>query len=290
MTVMIDPDALQHARHHAQTMPLDEIDMSATDLYRNGVELPYFARLRRDAPVHWQPSGQFGAFWSVTKFNDIMAVDTNHEAFSSDWRRGGISVIELPPRAQLPSFIAMDPPRHDDERKVVTPIVAPGNLAKLSHTIRERAVDILDHLPRGEVFDWVDRVSIELTTRMLATLFDFPFEDRRLLTHWSNVSTCTPPRDQARVLGRARWRTAQLPRVLHSAVERAGQRAAGQRPDLDARAFAGDPEHDARGIPGQPDPADRGRQRHDPQFHHRRADVPDDEPRSDSPSCGPTVR
>jgi cytochrome P450 len=86
-------------------------------------------------------------------------------------------------------FIAMDPPKHDAQRKVVSPIVAPDNLAKLQVVIRERVGKILDGLPRNETFDWVDRVSIELTTQMLATLFDFPWEDRRKLTRWSDVAT-----------------------------------------------------------------------------------------------------
>jgi cytochrome P450 len=88
-----------------------------------------------------------------------------------------------------PSFISMDQPKHDEQRKVVSPIVAPTNLQKLSGAIRERTRRVLDELPRGEPFDWVDRVSVELTTQMLATLFDFPFEDRRKLTYWSNVAT-----------------------------------------------------------------------------------------------------
>ncbi len=55
--------------------------------------------------------------------------------------------------------------------------------------IRERVCRILDDLPRNEVFDWVDMVSIEVTTQMLATLFDFPFEERRKLTFWSDIAT-----------------------------------------------------------------------------------------------------
>jgi cytochrome P450 len=86
-------------------------------------------------------------------------------------------------------FIAMDPPKHDEQRKAVSPIVAPGNLANMIVLIRERTCKVLDSLPRNETFDWVDKVSIELTTLMLATLFDFPLEDRRLLTWWSDVST-----------------------------------------------------------------------------------------------------
>jgi cytochrome P450 len=90
---------------------------------------------------------------------------------------------------RLAMFIAMDPPKHDVQRQVVAPIVAPGNLANMAGTIRERAIKILDNLPRNETFDWVEHVSIELTTQMLATLFDYPFERRRDLTHWSNIAT-----------------------------------------------------------------------------------------------------
>ncbi len=86
-------------------------------------------------------------------------------------------------------FIAMDPPKHDEQRKVVSPVVGPENLAKLETTIRERAGKIFDALPRNEVFNWVDRVSIELTTQMLATLFDFPWGERRNLTRWSDMVT-----------------------------------------------------------------------------------------------------
>jgi cytochrome P450 len=66
--------------------------------------------------------------------------------------------------------------------------VAPSNLANLEALIRERTADVLDGLPHDETFDWVERVAIELTNMMLATLFDFPFEDRAKLTWWSDVA------------------------------------------------------------------------------------------------------
>jgi cytochrome P450 len=50
-------------------------------------------------------------------------------------------------------------------------------------------VSVLDSLPRDEGFDWVERVSIELSVQMLAILLDLPQEDRRLLAHWSDVAT-----------------------------------------------------------------------------------------------------
>ena len=170
------------------TMPIDRIDVSQPHLYQSDTWEPLFARLRQDDPVHWTEDGMYGSFWSVTRYKDIMAVDTNHHVFSSDATMGGIAIRDVPMDFRRPSFISMDPPKHDAQRKVVSPIVAPMNLAKLAGTIRERACRILDSLPRGEIFDWVDLVSVELTTQMLATLFDFPFEERRKLTYWSNVA------------------------------------------------------------------------------------------------------
>jgi cytochrome P450 len=172
-------------------MPLDQINPADPELFRTNDFWDYFARLRRDDPVHYctNPDPEIGPYWSITKYNDIMAVDTNHQVFSSE---GGITLRNQDEDFQLPMFIAMDPPKHDHQRKVVSPIVAPDNLAKLESVIRERAGKLLDSVPRGEVFDWVDAISIELTTQMLATLFDFPWEDRRKLTRWSDVATAMP--------------------------------------------------------------------------------------------------
>jgi cytochrome P450 len=187
------PDGAQPiAMQSADTIPLDAIDVSNIDLWRTDSHWPYFARLRRDDPIHYCRDSAFGPYWSITRYNDIMAVDTNHAVFSSEASLGGIGILDQRTDLRLPMFIAMDPPKHDAQRKVVSPIVSPANLANMEGLIRSRAAKILDELPIGETFDWVDRVSIELTTQMLATLFDFPFEDRRLLTHWSDVATTLP--------------------------------------------------------------------------------------------------
>jgi cytochrome P450 len=171
------------------SIPLADIDVARPALFKADAIWPYFERLRREAPVHYCAHHEFGPYWSVTKYKDIMAVDTNHQVFSSE---GGITIRDADEDFRLPMFIAMDPPKHDAQRKVVSPIVSPTNLDKLESTIRERAGKILDALPIGETFNWVDRVSIELTTQMLATLFDFPWDDRRKLTRWSDVATSPP--------------------------------------------------------------------------------------------------
>jgi cytochrome P450 len=171
------------------SIPLDEINVSRPSLFRDGAALPYFARLRREAPVHLCRESAVGPFWSVTTFDLIMAVETNHRDFSSDAFAGGIGLVDPPGELVAPSFITMDPPKHDAQRKVVQPIVGPHNLAAMAHVIRGRTQRVLDALPRGETFDWVQRVSVELTTQMLAALFDFPFEHRHKLTRWSDVAT-----------------------------------------------------------------------------------------------------
>ncbi|MCP5432184.1 MAG: cytochrome P450 [Alphaproteobacteria bacterium] len=171
------------------SLPVEEIDVANPELFRRDAHWPYFARLRREDPVHYCPASPQGPYWSVTTYKDIMAVDTNHQVFSSDARLGGITIVDQLEDFPLPMFIAMDPPKHDVQRKTVSPIVAPDNLERMAGLIRERTATVLDGLPRGETFDWVDRVSIELTTLMLATLFDFPLADRRKLTRWSDVAT-----------------------------------------------------------------------------------------------------
>jgi cytochrome P450 len=184
------------ARDEAFSMPLDQIDVSKPRLFQEDTVGHYFERLRRDDPIHFTENVFYGRFWSVTKYKDIMAVDTNHGTYSSDWTHGGIALWNAPNVEQrLQMFIAMDPPKHDEQRRAVSPIVAPMNLASMESTIRARTAKVLDELPRNEEFNWVQRVSIELTTQMLATLFDFPFEDRKLLTWWSDVSTSVPEVD-----------------------------------------------------------------------------------------------
>ena len=172
----------------AYSLPLDKIDVSDPKLYQNSAWHPYFARLRAEDPVHWCPQSLYGPYWAVSKYKEIMQVEVNHDIYSS--QAGGIQVEDQPTDLQRPSFIRMDPPRHDEQRKVVGPIVAPQNLANMEQTIRERTQRVLDGLPRGETFDWVERVSIELTTMMLATLFDFPWDERGKLTYWSDVAIC----------------------------------------------------------------------------------------------------
>ncbi len=177
-----------------QSIPLDKLDVSDPKIFQNDCWHPYFARLREESPVHYLEDSVNGAFWSVASHELIKEVDTNHEVFSSEAK--GIAIVDpyVAEEGQMQgkNFIAMDEPEHMQQRKAVAPTVQPRNLAELEPVIRERAIDILENLPVGETFNWVQEVSIELTARMLATLFDFPYEDRRKLVHWSDLATNVP--------------------------------------------------------------------------------------------------
>ena len=168
------------------SLSLETLDVSKAEIFQNDQHGEYFKRLRKEAPVHYCPESQFGPYWSITKFKDIIAIDSDHKRFSSD---RDIVIGDAPEELVTPMFIAMDQPKHDIQRRTVQPAVAPSQLADIEILIRQRVCNILDELPINEEFNWVELVSKELTTQMLATLFDFPFEDRHLLPYWSDVAT-----------------------------------------------------------------------------------------------------
>ncbi|MEM9621031.1 MAG: cytochrome P450 [Pseudomonadota bacterium] len=189
------------------TLPIEAIDVSDARLFEQARWPAYFERLRREAPVHYNADSAFGPFWSITRFDDIVQIDKHHELFSSE---PSILLSDQPEDFRFVNFIQADPPVHDEQRMVVQPVVAPRNLAKLEPIIRQRAGAILDALPVGETFNWVDRVSIELTTQMLATLFDFPFADRRKLTYWSDTAIATPEMTGSNVINEEQRREVML--------------------------------------------------------------------------------
>jgi len=194
LTISPDQDSAELSRFVAG-IPLAEIDVSRPSLFQSDKIGTFFERLRREDPVHYCAESAYGPYWSITRYDDIMAVDTNHKVYSSEAKLGGIAIQDMhgeQASLELEMFIAMDQPKHDEQRKAVTPAVAPSNLLLLEPVIRERAGEILDSLPVGEEIDWVKSVSVELTTMTLATLFDFPWEERARLTRWSDVTTAIP--------------------------------------------------------------------------------------------------
>lgn len=227
----MESQTVEAIREEVRATPLDRIDVSKGYLFQLDIVEHYFARLRRESPVHLCHSKRYGPYWSVTTYRHIVEVEQHHEVFSSEMSLGGIALAERPPQEMFPSFIAMDPPRHTAQRKTVSPMLTPQHLATMESTIRGHAAEILDGLPVGEAFDWVQRVSIELTTRMLAMLFDFPFEERSRLTWWSDMATGDPDGNGA--VTSWEMRLAELQQCRERFIELWNERVnAPPRPDL----------------------------------------------------------
>lgn len=169
-------------------------DVSRSDIYVEDRWQPIFAEMRAKAPVNKVTGTPYGDYWNVTTVKTIQHVESLPELFSSSWQHGGITIGDPPAdmtpemleERRLPMFIAMDRPEHTGQRRTVAPAFTPGEIDKMAAEVRMRTAATLDSLPWGEEFDWVDKVSIELTTGMLAILFGFPWQDRRLLTFWSD--------------------------------------------------------------------------------------------------------
>ena len=159
-------------------------DVSRSEIYAEDTWQPVFAEMRAAGQLHWIPESPFGPYWAVVGHKAIQHIEALPETFSSSWEHGGITILERPDDAQLaemgaqrrelPMFIAMDRPQHTGQRRTVAPKFTPTAITEMEAEIRQRTGEVLDRLPRGEVFDWVDTVSIELTTGMLAILFGFP--------------------------------------------------------------------------------------------------------------------
>jgi cytochrome P450 len=204
MNIALKVDTAEAASADAYALPLDKINPAKVERFQDDTLWPVFERLRAEDPVNFTPESEFGPYWSISRWEDIMAIDTDHEAFTST---EGIGLGRVADEAEMEkvmggrsremqreaslrgegAFIGLDEPHHGPKRKAVSPTLAPANIAKMSPVVRERAGQILDSLPIGVEFDWVDKVSMELTAMTLATLFDFPFEERRRLTWWSDM-------------------------------------------------------------------------------------------------------
>lgn len=167
---------------------VDPFDVSRPELYAEDRWQEPFRQLRETSPVHYVPESGFGAYWSVSTYKPIVEVESLPDIYSS--QAGGITLADFIENStsdvRMPMFIAMDRPKHTGQRRTVAPAFTPSEMVRMSGDIRRRTNEILDGLEWNKEFDWVDKVSIELTTQMLAILFDFPWEDRRKLTFWSD--------------------------------------------------------------------------------------------------------
>lgn len=174
--------------HPVSNTPLDAIDVSDPALFQTDTWHGAFERLRVEAPLHFTADSPRGPYWSVSSYDLIMNVELDHKRFSTRADLGGIQLNNIAPNLDRPAFISMDPPEHKPRRRAVAPITNRTSLKDYEDLIRERTVRILEALPRGETFDWVQKVSIDLVSMMLATMFNYAQERRGELMYWSDVA------------------------------------------------------------------------------------------------------
>lgn len=166
-------------------VPISHIDLSDHRIPNSGFQLDYYKRIRSEDPVHYIEDSKFGPYWSITTYKDLQEVENHPEIYSSDWSNGGCLILD----GMKLGFMAMDDPDHAKQRMVLMPLMVPSNLKRMGEALRERTRDILKDLPRGVPFNWVDKVSLPLTTRMLAILLDFPYDEEKILPVWTDWST-----------------------------------------------------------------------------------------------------
>src|SRR3954447_4808826 len=131
-------ERLRAAREEAYSTPLKDFHPGAPRLFQNDTLWPFFERLRNEEPVDYCTNAPIEPYWSVTRYNDIMQVDTSHGIYSSDVPNGGISIRDPRPGYASPRFIPMGQPQHSAQRKTVQPMFPPTHLDELAVLIRQR--------------------------------------------------------------------------------------------------------------------------------------------------------
>ena len=168
------------------TRPLTPVDVSQDALYVDDTWREPFAQLRAEMPLSWREESPFGGYWSAVTHDLVAEVELRHDVFSSRWDMGNITIAEAVNGEGFPNFIAQDQPIHTAQRKVIAPAFSPSQMLKLDAAVKARTAELMDSLPIGETFDWVERVSIPQTLGMLCILFDMPFEEWRDIKRWSD--------------------------------------------------------------------------------------------------------
>jgi cytochrome P450 len=157
------------------------------DLFEAGPPWEVFDGLRAQDPCHWDPEPVPNkGFWSVTRYQDIVAVLRDTETFSSE--RGAVNLEELDSE-QLEvrkSMLESDGERHRALRRLLQPEFTPRAVAGYETFLRGLTAITLDAaLPKGE-FDFVKEVSADFPIRVLARMLGVPDDDTPQLIEWGN--------------------------------------------------------------------------------------------------------
>ena len=160
---------------------LDQIDLGNLELWEDGPPHDLFTRLRREAPVHWSPLGDYpeeSGFWSLTRAADLRAVSLDWQTYSS--YVGGIMVLDdfgIPLEAQQQQMISMDPPRHDRIKALFQRGFTPKRIGEHEERIRAIVNGVLDRVAaRGEC-ELVNEVAGPVVSRVIGSFIGTPEED-----------------------------------------------------------------------------------------------------------------
>jgi cytochrome P450 len=156
------------------------------DAFAERVPHETFALLRDEAPVHWYDWEHGKGFWSITRYDDIVAVMKDWRSFSSE--TGATALEDLDPDQidARKSMLDTDPPKHSSLRAIVNKGFTPRAVAAYEDLLRELTDRILDEaLPLGE-FDFIEKVAKQLPIQVLCRILGVPLTDDERLIEWGD--------------------------------------------------------------------------------------------------------
>jgi cytochrome P450 len=167
------------------TMTLADVHLD-NDAFAERVPHEAFALLRREAPVHWYDWEHGKGFWSITRYEDIVAVMKDWRTFSSETGATALEDLDPDQVEARKSMLDTDPPEHTRLRAIVNKGFTPRAVAAYEELLRELTRHILDEtLPVGE-FDFVERVAKQLPIQVLCRILGVPLADDEQLIGWGD--------------------------------------------------------------------------------------------------------
>ncbi|MBL8928563.1 MAG: cytochrome P450 [Kineosporiaceae bacterium] len=181
-------------------VPLDQVDLADLDVFEGNRAWGMFDTLRREAPVHWNEEHDGGSgFWSITRYDDIQAVDKDPESFTSM----KFTNLEEPPEEfqdTRRSILETDGPRHQALRKLLMRDFSAAQLRRYEDFLRGLAKATVDNALQQEEFDFVDSIAADYPMAVLVRLLDTPPEKTPQLISWGNEIVGFSDPEYARVL------------------------------------------------------------------------------------------
>ncbi|GHO86049.1 cytochrome P450 [Dictyobacter formicarum] len=156
---------------------------------------PYecFTALRTESgPVSYNERGKF---WEVFEYDDVLALASDHETFSSD----GSQFVEHPDQmVKGQSVLTTDPPRHRQLRSLVSQAFTPRAIASMAARIAEITHNLLDQVAWQGAMDIIADLSYPLPVIVISEMLGIPSEDRAQFKHWSDQMVVSEYEDLSR--------------------------------------------------------------------------------------------